>query len=93
MKNRLSLDGARAPVSVRARRTTLPLAALSAAIAVALPGLALAQPSLPETVVTATRVAQPLSDLTSDVSIVDRETIERSGATGVADVLESRPGI
>jgi len=94
MKNRFSPDGARAPVSVRVRSAALPLAALSAAIAVAWPGLALAQQqSLPETVVTATRVAQPLSDLTSDVSIVDRETIERSGATGVADVLARLPGI
>jgi len=49
--------------------------------------------SLGETVVTATRVAQPVSDLLSDVSIVDRATIERSGATGVADVLARLPGV
>ncbi len=39
-------------------------------------------PQLAETVVTATRTEQPLSDLVADVSIVDRETIEASGATG-----------
>ncbi len=40
-------------------------------------------PALSETVVTATRTAQPLSDLVADVSIVDRDSIERSGATGL----------
>ena len=50
-------------------------------------------PSLQDMVVTATRTEQPLSDLVADVSIVDRETIEASGATGVADVLARLPGI
>jgi vitamin B12 transporter len=51
------------------------------------------EPQLRETVVTATRVARPLADLVADVSIVDRETIENSGATGVADVLARLPGV
>ncbi len=50
-------------------------------------------PQLAETVVTATRSEQPLSDLVADVSIVDRETIESSGATGVADLLARLPGV
>ena len=50
-------------------------------------------PSLQDTVVTATRTEQPLADLVADVSIVDRETIEGSGATGLADVLARLPGI
>ncbi|MFN7154300.1 MAG: TonB-dependent receptor domain-containing protein [Acidovorax sp.] len=50
-------------------------------------------PSLTETVVTATRTAQPLSDLVADVTVLDRETIETSGATGLADVLARVPGI
>ena len=48
---------------------------------------------LQETVVTANRVEQPLSDLVADMSIVDRETIEAAGAAGVADVLARLPGI
>ncbi len=79
-------------------------AALALALACALPAVAqqtdsvlLAQnlhaPSMRETVVTATRTEQPLSDLVADVSIVDRETIERSGATGVVDVLARLPGV
>lgn len=42
---------------------------------------------------TATRVAQPLTDLVADVSIIDRGQIERSGATGVGDLLARLPGV
>lgn len=49
--------------------------------------------ALSETVVTATRTEQPLSDVVADVSIIDRDTIVRSGATGLADVLDRLPGI
>ena len=48
---------------------------------------------LTETVVAATRVAQPLSDLVADVTVVDRSTIEQSGAVGLADVLARVPGV
>ena len=71
-----------------------------AALLVTLAAPALAQTSapaevevLPEMVVTANRIAQPLSDLTADMTIVDRETIERAGVAGVADVLARVPGI
>ena len=50
-------------------------------------------PQLSETVVTATRTEQPLSDLVADVSIVDRESIASSGANGVADLLARLPGV
>jgi len=70
------------------------VAAFGGVALVQLPLAAHAQPAtLAETVVTATRVAQPLADLVGDVSIVDRATIERSGATGVADILARLPGI
>lgn len=52
-----------------------------------------AAPVLDDVVVTATRTAQPLTDVLADVSIVDRETIEQSGATGLGDVLARLPGI
>lgn len=67
------------------------LAVLPLALAAAFPSVA--QTPFKETVVTATRVAQPLTDLVADVSIIDRETLERSGATGLADVLARIPGI
>jgi vitamin B12 transporter len=79
----------RAPAR-RLRHACLPLA-----LASAFGGLAHAQeaPTLGETVVTANRTPQALSDLVGDVSIIDSKTIERSGATGVADVLARLPGI
>lgn len=46
-----------------------------------------------ETVVTANRIEQPLSDLVADMSVVGRETIETAGAVGVADVLSRLPGV
>lgn len=44
-------------------------------------------------VVTATRTEQPLTDVVSDVSVIDRDTIERSGASSLADVLGHLPGV
>ena len=66
-------------------------AALPLALAAAFPSFA--QTQLKETVVTATRVAQPLADLVADVSILDRASIERSAATGLADLLARVPGV
>lgn len=83
-----------APVVFRARARRPRLSNLALALSsAALPATVLAQPALRETVVTATRVEQPLPDLLADVSIVDRATIERSGADGVADLLARLPGI
>ena len=50
-------------------------------------------PSLDDVVVTATRTPQPLADLVADVSILDRETLEASGATALPDVLARLPGV
>ncbi|HVR53622.1 MAG TPA: TonB-dependent receptor [Pseudorhodoferax sp.] len=73
------------------------LAALPLALSVCWPLAAQAQAqadtALAPTVVTANRTAQPLADLVGDVSIVDRSTIERSGAAGVADLLGRLPGV
>jgi vitamin B12 transporter len=71
------------------------LAALSLALTAAWAPSAWSQSTstLKETVVTATRTEQPLVDLVADVSIIDREQIDRSGATGLADVLARVPGI
>ena len=78
---------------------------LSARVAVLLASLACVLPTsaqtaapapvatLPEVVVTATRVLQPLTDLVADVTIVDRGQIQRSGAAGLGDVLARLPGI
>ena len=80
------------------RRAALPLA-LSCAFAAparaqSTPDALLAQaPALPDTVVTAARVAQPLSDVLADVTLLDRQQIERSGAVNIADLLKRQPGL
>lgn len=75
--------------------STVRLAVLPLALAAAFPSFSQTQaaPQLKEMVVTATRSAQPLSDVVADVTIIDRERIERSGAVGLADVLKRIPGI
>ena len=81
--------------SMRSLHIHVRLAALPLALSACFPWSASAQErtALKEAVVAATRSAQPLADLVADVSIVDRATIERSGATGIADVLARLPGI
>ncbi len=49
--------------------------------------------NLEPVIVTATRSAQSLTDVLSDVSIVDRDMIERSSALSVAEVLSRLPGV
>lgn len=66
---------------------------LPLACAAAWPVLAQPENSLPETVVTATRVEQPLTDVLADVSIVDRAELERSGLQSLAQVLAKLPGV
>lgn len=80
---------------VLARAAALPLAlsAVFPSFSQTLLAQAATESSLREMVVTATRVEQPLSDLVADVSIIDSETIRKSGAVGVVDVLARVPGI
>lgn len=85
------------PVS-RFRLATLPLA-----LCCALPALAqtpatetvaqLSAPQLPETVVTAIRTVQPLTDVLADVTLLDEAQIQRSGAVNIADLLQRQPGL
>ena len=70
------------------------LASLSLVLAAVFPSFAqINPPQLKETFVTATRTAQPIGDVVADVTLIDREVIERSGAAGIADVLARVPGI
>ena len=75
--------------------SNLRLAVLPLALATAFSSFSQTQtaPQLREMVVTATRSAQPLSDVVADVTIIDRDHIERSGAAGLADVLKRVPGV
>jgi len=72
------------------------LAALTSAHAQSAADPATPQPGparLPDTVVTAARVAQPLTDVLADVTLIDRAQIERSGAVNIADLLQRQPGV
>lgn len=70
-------------------------AALSLALAAAFPVLSQTGTSseLKETVVIASRVATPVTDVIADVSIIDRETLERAGQSSLRNILAQQPGI
>ncbi len=74
--------------SLRPHWAALPLAAAMACSSFAQQGI-----NLEPVIVTATRSAQSLTDVLSDVSIVDRDMIERSSALSVAEVLSRLPGV
>lgn len=44
-------------------------------------------------VVTATRTPQRVSEVTSDVTVITREEIEKSGQSSLAEILQRQPGI
>ncbi|HEX4855608.1 MAG TPA: TonB-dependent receptor [Limnobacter sp.] len=46
-----------------------------------------------ELVVTANRYQKSLSDVQADVTVIDKEDIQRSGATNLTDLLKRAPGI
>lgn len=71
------------------------LCALPLALAAAFPPVAQAQDSqtLQGVVVTASRVAVPVTDVIADVSIIDRAVLEQAGQGSVRDLLAQQPGI
>ncbi|OQW90041.1 MAG: TonB-dependent receptor [Rhodoferax ferrireducens] len=77
------------------KRASVRLCATVVSVLVAFPVLAQSQTAgtLGEVVVTATRTQQNLTDVLADITIVDMAQIERSGATGLADVLARLPGV
>jgi vitamin B12 transporter len=50
-------------------------------------------PSVPETVVTATRVPTPIQDIAAGVTVIDRATIEAHGYNTLTDALAEVPGL
>ena len=82
-------SGAAAPLCVRP-------CVLALALSAVFPGVQaqpLAETQSTTTVVTAARAPQSAQQLLADMSVIDRATIEASGATGLADVLARLPGI
>lgn len=74
---------------------SLRLAASAVAVFAAFPVLAQSQVqgTLDEVVVTATRVAVPVTDVIADVSIIDRKDLELTGQSSLKDVLAQQPGV
>lgn len=66
-------------------------ATLSLALAAAFPSYA--QLEFPLTVVTANRVATPITDVIGDVSVIDRAMLERAGQSSLRDLLSQQAGI
>jgi len=76
-------------MKTRSKQTRL--AVLSCLAVLQLPALAQSN-QLPETVVTASRVEQPLADVLPSVTLITRADIERSQATSLADLLQGEAG-
>ncbi len=66
-------------------------ATLSLALAAAFPTHS--QVQLAQSVVTATRVATPITDVIADVSVIDRATLELAGQSSLRDLLSQLPGV
>ncbi len=49
--------------------------------------------SMPETVVTATRIPTPVTEIPAGVTVIDRQTIEQRGYLTLTDALSAVPGI
>ena len=89
MKNRLfSFRPAALPLAV-----SCALAAAGAAQAQTLAAPGVDVPSLPQTVVSANRVGQPLTDVLADVTLIDEQQIRASGAVNITDLLQRQPGM
>ena len=79
------------------------IAALPLALAAAFSSASFAQtvqapaspagPVLAETVVTASRIAVPITEVLADVSVVTREVLDRAGPGSLRDVLAQLPGV
>jgi vitamin B12 transporter len=52
-----------------------------------------ATPQLKETVVTASRVPTAITDVIADVSVIDREMLDRAGQSSLRDLLAQQPGV
>ena len=49
--------------------------------------------ALKDVVVTASRIATPITDVIADVSIIDRAQLDRAGQSSLRDILAQQPGV
>ncbi|MBU0784224.1 MAG: TonB-dependent receptor [Gammaproteobacteria bacterium] len=69
------------------------LLATPAAIAAAFPAFAQDSRIFEPVVVTATRTEQPITEVLADVTVIDRETLDRAGQTSLRELLAQQPGV
>lgn len=74
---------------VQASRLALALSLLFAGSACAADG----SPDLAAVIVTATRQATRVSEVLADVTVLDREAVEKQGAGSIAELLARQPGV
>lgn len=67
------------------------LSVMTLALAAVFPSFG--QTQLKEVVVTASRVATPVTDVIADVSIIDRATLDQAGQSSLRDILAQQPGV
>lgn len=66
---------------------------LTVTLAFASPSYSAENIELSDVVVTASRIEEPLSTTLRDVSVIDREQIERAGQSTLVEILQTQPGI
>lgn len=81
----------RAPIGLRLSLLSTALLAMNGAAQAQVQ--AQADRQLAPVVVTATRTAQPLTDVLADVSIISREQLDNAGMQSLVDVLANLPGV
>lgn len=63
------------------------------AIAATGPVFAQTNPTFETMVVTATRTEQPIAEVLADVTVIDRDTLDRAGQTSLRELLAQQPGV
>lgn len=67
--------------------------AASVAIAATFPAFAQETKIFKPVVVTATRTEKPITEVLADITVIDRETLDRAGQTSLREVLAQQPGV
>jgi vitamin B12 transporter len=62
-------------------------------LAFASPSFAVEQINLDDVVITASRIEEPLNATLHDVSVINREQIDRAGQSSLIEILQMQPGI
>jgi vitamin B12 transporter len=79
--------------NIMSKKNIASLLAQTVLLAFAIPSYSAENIELSDVVVTASRIEEPLSATLRDVSVIDREQIERAGQSTLVEILQTQPGI